>query len=316
MFKNDGFNINDFNAKNISENNHKIIVELIWNLISHYTIEKSFGDLNETNENVTETNSKSKLLSWAVQKTQMYKNVYDFKPYDLAMCALLDSYYPKKINYYVLNLDVHQKNFNFVINVMEELGIPCLIYPEDLSQKDDKIDRKTLLTQLAFVRMVLENHQKEKHPIHNSFKENHEENLEKHENPEVLEMSDVDKKFEFGEEARLHAQIRAQRRARVVSRLQEHKSEDQIKKEMENHERRIKEEKEEEEKRNLAKKQNQIEKQIDKQFKENKKAYNKRKDEQEKEEKKLEKPEILIENEIAEEFKENEDAYKKRKNKH
>lgn len=60
--------------------------------------------------NITEnlTKQQIQIKSWAAQRTQTYPKVFGFKPYDLAMCALLDSYYPRKINFYLLNLeDLH-----------------------------------------------------------------------------------------------------------------------------------------------------------------------------------------------------------------
>lgn len=91
-----------------------------------------------------------KTRSWAVQRTQTYPKVLGFKPYDLAICALLDSYYPRKINYYILNLDDHQKNLQLAINVMKELGINVLI------SKVDEADDATVLKQLELVQKVLE----------------------------------------------------------------------------------------------------------------------------------------------------------------
>lgn len=88
--------------------------------------------------------------AWAVQRTQTYPKVLGFKPYDLAICALLDSYYPRKINFYILNLEDHQKNLKLAIDVMKELGIEVLISNE----KD--IDDNTLLKQLEAAQKVLE----------------------------------------------------------------------------------------------------------------------------------------------------------------
>lgn len=155
MFRNDGFKAIGITSKDICDNNEKQIIELVWQLISHYLIEMSFGNLNSKN-NVSTSNIKSQLLSWAIRRTQNYKNVFAFKPYDLSMCALLDSYYPSKINYYVLDQKDHQKNFKLIMDVMSELKIPCLIYPEDVLSNNDQLDKKILLTQLALMRMNLE----------------------------------------------------------------------------------------------------------------------------------------------------------------
>lgn len=87
---------------------------------------------------------------WAVQRTQTYPKVFELKPYDLAICALLDSYYPRKINYYILNLEDHEKNLQLANKVMKELGIDVLI------QNDKEIDEQTLLKQLELAQKVLD----------------------------------------------------------------------------------------------------------------------------------------------------------------
>ena len=73
------------------------------------------------------------------------------------MCALLDSYVPDKINYYSLNAGDVQKNAEHACNVMKEIGIPVYVMPEDLIRSGGKVDEKTLLTQLAAAKIVLEN---------------------------------------------------------------------------------------------------------------------------------------------------------------
>lgn len=158
MFRMDGFKVSGVTAKDFYENNECHILRFVWKLILHYTIYRSFGDLSiHEYENVTEANIRDKLLAWAVQRTQSYRNVFDFRPYDLAMCALLDSYYPNKVDYYIQDLMNHEEVFKLVIEVMNDLRIPCLIFPEDVSENDGLVDHKTLLTQLALARMVLEN---------------------------------------------------------------------------------------------------------------------------------------------------------------
>lgn len=163
MFKNDGFQATGITPKDVYENKSKQVLDFVWQLISHYSIENSFS-ATDNKKNVNEANVKNQLLSWAIKRTQNYKRVFAFKPYVLAMCALLDSYYPSRINYYVLDHKDHQKNFKLIIDVMNELKIPCLIFPDDVSSNNNQIDRKVLLTQLAFVRMKLEvkSHLKEK----------------------------------------------------------------------------------------------------------------------------------------------------------
>ena len=73
------------------------------------------------------------------------------------MCALLDSYVPEKINYYSLNPSDSEHNSELATNVMNELGIPILVYPDDIAKTGNKVDQKTLLTQLSTAKVVLDN---------------------------------------------------------------------------------------------------------------------------------------------------------------
>lgn len=92
-----------------------------------------------------------------------YPNInIDFQPYDLFMCALLDSYVPNQINYYSLNPNDFQNNSKLAISVMNDFGIPIFLYPDEISEKGNKIDEKVLLTQLSSAKLVLDSIQKNK----------------------------------------------------------------------------------------------------------------------------------------------------------
>ena len=91
---------------------------------------------------------------WAVKRTEEYPNIQDFQPYDMAVCALLDSYYPEKINFSALDPNSHIKNLELSVKVMEELGIQIMFYPDELIRYD-KVENKILLTQLAAMKLVL-----------------------------------------------------------------------------------------------------------------------------------------------------------------
>lgn len=93
--------------------------------------------------------------TWAINRTENYPNIDNFQPYDMAVCALLDSYYPEKINFSSLDSNNHLKNLELSIKVMEELGIQIMFYPDELIRYD-KIERKILLTQLAAIKYVLD----------------------------------------------------------------------------------------------------------------------------------------------------------------
>ena len=160
MFQKDGVKIIGISGKDINDNNEKLILGLIWSLISHYTIGQSiknddFKDNNNSNiiqNNINDTNKpadkqasigqiqvkqtysnknqKEALLSWGQERVQNYPNISGFAPYELVLCALLDSYVPDKINYYSLDPKQPKENLKLATNVMKEIGIPVYVYPE------------------------------------------------------------------------------------------------------------------------------------------------------------------------------------------
>ena len=172
MFTNDGCRFVNMSGKDIHDGNQNLTLGLIWTLILHYQLRKAVAD----NEGVKEGNSvenkgalpplpagaqvssnkknKEKLYSWAGNRTASYSNLSSYKRYDLSMCALLDSYVPEKINYSSLNLNDSQAEL--ATKTMEELGIPVYVYPEDLQETDNKVDEKTLVTQLSAAKIVLD----------------------------------------------------------------------------------------------------------------------------------------------------------------
>ncbi|KAK8883680.1 hypothetical protein M9Y10_042777 [Tritrichomonas musculus] len=163
MFSKDGVNLVGISGKDVNDNNEKLILGLVWSLILHYSIGKlSHLNLDSSKQNSSEDiknavkNETRMLKSWAIERTENYPNVHNFSPYELSMCALLDSYVPNKINYYSLNPQDTDHNANLATNVMNELGIPIFIYPEDVKSHSSQVDDKTLLTQLSSMKTVLE----------------------------------------------------------------------------------------------------------------------------------------------------------------
>ena len=155
-FTKDGIQLVGISGKDINDCNVKLILGLIWTLILNYSIGKSI-ETEDANQNSNQGSSRNALLQWAIERTSNYPNVNNFQPYDLSMCALLDSYVPEKINYNSLSTDDIEKNANTATNVMNELGIPVYIYPDDVVKSGNKVDEKTLLTQLAAAKVVLDN---------------------------------------------------------------------------------------------------------------------------------------------------------------
>ena len=143
MFSKDGVRFIGISGRDINENNEKLILGLAWTIISHYAIGSK--------------NNKDSILCWASDRIKSYPNVENFAPYDLSLCALLDSYVPNKINYESLNPTDSEYNLQLAIDIMEELGIPIFLYPEDLANQESKFDQQIILTQLSAAKTVLEN---------------------------------------------------------------------------------------------------------------------------------------------------------------
>lgn len=180
MFTKDGVRFVGISGKDINDNKEKLILGLIWTLILHYSISKSVSNDTErinssvSTRNATTTssssstntttatqisksskNSKDVLKQWAIDRTSNYPNIHNFSPYDLSMCALLDSYVPDKINYYSLDPKDSEHNAELATKVMQELDIPVYVYPEDYEGRN-KVDEKALLTQLSTAKVNLE----------------------------------------------------------------------------------------------------------------------------------------------------------------
>ena len=153
MFFEDGVHLIGIAGKDVHDNNVKLIRGYIWTLIQRYSIGRStFNDKNKANNRTK--NIKDILRQWAIDRTTNHPNVHNLQPYGLAMCALLDTYVPDKINYFKLNPSDDQHNVELACKVMKELGIPLYILPEDVN--GGAVDEKALLTQLSAAKICLE----------------------------------------------------------------------------------------------------------------------------------------------------------------
>lgn len=158
MFTKDGVKFVGISGKDIHDKNEKLTMGLIWTLILHYQVGKAVSDekaaTNESSIPLSDSSNKEKLYNWAAERTASYSNLDNYKRYDLSMCALLDSYVPEKINY--SSLDKNNSQAELATKTMEELGIPVYVYPNELSETDNKVDEKTLVTQLSAAKIVLD----------------------------------------------------------------------------------------------------------------------------------------------------------------
>lgn len=164
MFSKDGVNFVGISGKDISDSNQKLILGLIWTLISNYSVGQSISaekqnvsnDKSNKNNKKPQNSARDALLSWANQRIEHYPNIQNFAPFDLSLCALLDSYFPNKINYYSLNPEDSQHNSELALKVMNEIGIPIYVFPDELQKTNNVVDEKTLLTQLSSAKVVLD----------------------------------------------------------------------------------------------------------------------------------------------------------------
>lgn len=160
MLAADGVRLVGISGKDICDNNQKLILGLIWSLIIHYSITTSSQPPNKSNTDEVKLadseqlmqDAKEALFNWAVQRTSNYPNVTDFEPYDLAMCGLLDSYFPDKINFYNLNFEDDEANLRLANHVLRGLGVPTFVYSEEFVNNSHTLDKKVLLTQLAAIK--------------------------------------------------------------------------------------------------------------------------------------------------------------------
>lgn len=178
MFTKDGVDLTGISGKDIYDSKEKLILGLIWTLISHYSIRKSINNKDLYRANSTPTKScgqhqkskdnKEALLHWAFDRTLNYPNIKKFSPYELAMCALLDSFVPDQINYHNLDPNDSMNNAKLAVNVMHELGIPVYLDPTEYHDIA-KVDTKALLTQLAITKVRLEHFSNDQKTNKNSF---------------------------------------------------------------------------------------------------------------------------------------------------
>ena len=170
MFENDGVHFVGISGKDINDNKEKLILGLVWTLILHYSVSKSVQeDEKELLENSAKINANDReaiksgkkdtdvLMNWATDRTANYPNLdKNFQPYNLAMCALLDTYVPEKIKYDKIDPSNSEHNSELATNVMKDLGIPVLVYPQEIEDNHNQVDEKSLLTQLSSAKFVLD----------------------------------------------------------------------------------------------------------------------------------------------------------------
>ncbi|KAA8641883.1 hypothetical protein EYZ11_010238 [Aspergillus tanneri] len=146
FIKGRGIQMTNIGAEDIVDGNRKIILGLIWTLISRFTI----SDINE--EGMT---AKEGLLLWCQRKTACYEGVEvrDFSTSwndGLAFCALLDIHRPDLIDFDALDKKDHRGNMKLAFDIAaNEIGIPDLLDVDDVCDVA-KPDERSLMTYIAY----------------------------------------------------------------------------------------------------------------------------------------------------------------------
>jgi Ca2+-binding EF-hand superfamily protein len=141
-----GIPMTNIGAEDIVDGNRKIILGLIWTLISKFTI----SDINQ--EGIS---AKEGLLLWCQRKTACYPEVEvrDFSASwndGLAFCALLDIHRPDLIDFDSLDKNDHRGNMQLAFDIAaNEIGIPDLLDVEDVCDVA-KPDERSLMTYMAY----------------------------------------------------------------------------------------------------------------------------------------------------------------------
>ena len=144
--KSRGIPMTNIGAEDVVDGNRKIILGLIWILISRFTI----SDINEEG-----LSAKEGLLLWCQRKTACYDEVEvrDFSGSwndGLAFCALLDIHRPDLIDYDALDKADHRGNMQLAFDLAHrEIGIPKLLDVEDVCDVA-KPDERSVMTYVAY----------------------------------------------------------------------------------------------------------------------------------------------------------------------
>ncbi|KAJ6263973.1 Alpha-actinin-2 [Drechslerella dactyloides] len=138
--------LTNIGAEDIVDGKLKLILGLLWTLITKFTI----SDIST--EGLT---AKEGLLLWCQRKTACYDEV-DIRDFSsswndgLAFCALLDIHRPDLIDYDELDKNDHKGNMALAFKIAtEEIGIPALLDVEDVCDVH-RPDERSIMTYIAY----------------------------------------------------------------------------------------------------------------------------------------------------------------------
>ncbi|ODV60086.1 uncharacterized protein ASCRUDRAFT_8856 [Ascoidea rubescens DSM 1968] len=219
---NDKIFLNNISAEDILEGNLKLILALIWILISNFTLNFSSSDLDKyennviknrdnttiTNSNKLKTiiNEKKFLLKWC-QRIISHNTLYTKKVNSidnfstnwnngLIFCAILHYFRPELINFGDLNPKNIEENINLFLSVTTNvLKIPKLIDLDDINNKNP--DEKSIIIYIASLYRYF-NKSKLTNTLNNNYKykDNFDSSLLKLFLVKSIEIIELEKKYE------------------------------------------------------------------------------------------------------------------------
>lgn len=192
MFSKDGINVDDISSKEIADGNEKQICAFIWSLIIRYQIDQSHNIKDNSLMQHKSNSSIKSLIQWAKNRIQGYPHIRDFFPFELTLCALLDSYYPNIIQYDQLDPNDTQNNLKLAIQAMKTLSIPIFLN-DDISK--NHINPKVFFLQVSSMKTALDAKRESTDNFdENGSNDNEKEKLEKEINDMGIELMNLQNK--------------------------------------------------------------------------------------------------------------------------
>ncbi|OHS99404.1 hypothetical protein TRFO_34123 [Tritrichomonas foetus] len=213
LFKEKGVKIINVTAKDITDGNVKLTLNLIWTLILKYTVEPVTGVMNAQNpkramyqvmirwflnqiSEISEIINNSSNVTNNSNKSDS-SDAKQMKPFYLSFAALLAKYRPDLIDYKKLLNEDKELISQQVVETLKKLEVPTLIDSEDLL---GEIDEKSLITQLALIKKHLPQHEEEENQVSKELLEECESEEINEQNLDFVDIDDDSQLFQHVQE--------------------------------------------------------------------------------------------------------------------